>query len=93
MTDQLVREGLARDLVRLIQERRKEMDCEYTDRIEVGVVTESEELRTAVTENMAYICSETLATRLVLEPVPDAHSVDLKTSGHDLKQYVKVVQH
>ena len=93
MTDQLVREGLARDLVRLIQERRKEMDCEYTDRIEVGVVTESEELRTAITENMAYICSETLATRLVLESVPDAHSVDLKTSGHDLKQYVKVVQH
>ena len=93
MTDQLVREGLARDLIRLIQERRKEMDCEYTDRIEVGVVTESEELRTAVTENMAYICSETLATRLVLESVPDAHSVDLKTSGHELKQYVKVVQH
>ena len=32
LTPELIREGLARDVVRLIQERRKELDCQYTDR-------------------------------------------------------------
>ena len=51
LTDALIREGLARDLVRHIQDRRKELDCQYTDRIEVGIVTDSGELRPAIEEN------------------------------------------
>ncbi|MFM8250210.1 MAG: isoleucine--tRNA ligase, partial [Planctomycetota bacterium] len=41
LTPQLIREGLANDLVRLIQERRKELNLAYTDRIVIGLVTES----------------------------------------------------
>ena len=36
MTEALVAEGLARELVHAIQTRRKEMNCQYTDRIEIG---------------------------------------------------------
>ena len=32
LTEELLREGCARELVRLIQDRRKEMGCEITDR-------------------------------------------------------------
>ena len=45
LTPELIREGLARELVRTIQDRRKEMGCQFTDRIVVGVVTESAELQ------------------------------------------------
>ena len=42
LTAELIREGLARELVRTIQDRRKEMGCQFTDRIAVGIVTESD---------------------------------------------------
>ncbi len=45
LTNELVQEGLARDVVRVIQDRRKELGCEYTDRIRIGLVTDSDELR------------------------------------------------
>ena len=45
LTAELVRQGHANDLVRLIQDRRKQLDCQYTDRIAVGIVTESAELK------------------------------------------------
>ena len=52
LTPALVREGLARDVVRLIQERRKELDCQYTDRLRLGLVTSDEELRAAIVRLM-----------------------------------------
>ena len=66
LTPELVREGLARDLVRYIQERRKEIGCDYTDRISVTANTESDELKAAVQENEEYIKGETLAVELQL---------------------------
>jgi len=36
LTEELIAEGLARELVRLIQDRRKELACDYTDRIAVA---------------------------------------------------------
>ena len=64
LTPELIREGLARDLVRYIQERRKEIGCEYTDRISVAVESESDELNAAIQENADYIKRETLAVQL-----------------------------
>ena len=40
----LRREGIAKDLIRTIQNQRKEIACEYTDRIEVGIVSEDPEV-------------------------------------------------
>ena len=48
LTEELIAEGLSRDLIRAIQDRRKEIGCEFTDRIEVAVVTESPELQNAL---------------------------------------------
>jgi isoleucyl-tRNA synthetase len=68
LTPELVREGSVRDLVRLVNERRKELDCDFTDRIRLGVVTDSQDLTTALTENEAYIKNETLAVEVVQGP-------------------------
>ena len=85
LTASLIREGLVRDLVRFIQDRRKESGCEYTDRIHVGVVTDSEELREAVREYSDYIKIETLTDELLLEPLADTEPTDVKI-GDNLVQ-------
>ena len=70
LTPELLREGMARDVVRFIQDRRKELDLEYNDRIELYLVTNSNELRQALSENEAYIKGETLAVSISYE-APD----------------------
>ena len=91
LTEALLREGLARELVHAVQNRRRDMKCRYTDRIEVGVATESEELRAALRGNSDYINGETLSVKLVLEPLPEVEPADLKLSGHELTLYVRVI--
>ncbi|MEE2826294.1 MAG: isoleucine--tRNA ligase [Planctomycetota bacterium] len=70
LTEELVREGMARDAVRLIQDRRKELDLQFTDRIRLWLETENRELHQALSENGDYIASETLATEIQLEAPP-----------------------
>ena len=83
LTDALLREGLSRDVVRLIQEQRKQISCNYTDRIHVGIATDSKELELAVNENLDYIKSETLATELnfvaLAGATPTEHAVGEST--------------
>ncbi|MFO0870772.1 MAG: isoleucine--tRNA ligase [Pirellulales bacterium] len=70
LTPALVREGLANDLIRLIQDRRKDLALNYTDRITVRLHTDAEEIRAAVVENEAAIRSETLASLVEVTPGP-----------------------
>ena len=51
-------------MVRLIQERRKELDCQFTDRIEVAIVGAEGELAAAIDEFADYIQRETLANSI-----------------------------
>ena len=64
LTPDLIKEGLARELVNRIQNHRKESGLEVTDKIEV-FLKENAELEAAVSENKSYILSETLATSLI----------------------------
>ena len=91
LTDSLRQEGLARELVRLIQDRRKELQCDYTDRIEVGVVTGAEPLREAVAAFVDHVRQETLATRLDFAPLDGVAPVTLKAAGHELQLWVRIV--
>ena len=76
VTDELRREGTAKDIIRVIQSQRKELDCEYTQRIEVGIVTDDAEVAKAIQEHHEFICNETLADSLVNEPQSDVEAVD-----------------
>ncbi|WP_417747801.1 isoleucine--tRNA ligase [Rosistilla oblonga] len=88
LTPELVREGMARDLVRFVQERRKGMDLQFTDRIRVGVETDSEEVRQAIQENNAFICEETLAEDLALASLPETESVAGTLGDFEVQFYV-----
>src|SRR5207244_1787664 len=48
LTDELISEGWAREFVHAVQTCRRDKNCEYTDRIEIGVVTDDDQLQAAV---------------------------------------------
>ncbi len=92
LTPELVAEGFARDVVRLIQDRRKDIGCEYTDRIEIGLVTSSAELAMAIQQFRDYLAQETLAIKIVDQALPGVEPVTIQVLGHDLMAYVRVVK-
>jgi isoleucyl-tRNA synthetase len=89
----LIAEGFAYEIVRAIQNRRKEMNCRYTDRIAVGIVTDSAELHKAINDFALYIARETLTApgQLAAEPVAGVDGIELNLAGHAVTLYVKVL--
>ncbi|RZL13171.1 MAG: isoleucine--tRNA ligase, partial [Pedobacter sp.] len=60
ITDELKQEGIARELINRIQNLRKDLNFEVTDRITVSL-EDHQLIREAVLNNKAYICAEILA--------------------------------
>ena len=65
VTEELKREGMARDFIRLVQTLRKEKDFNISDRIELYYSTSDTDLSKAITENQAYIADQVLALKVV----------------------------
>ncbi|MCG8648674.1 MAG: DUF5915 domain-containing protein, partial [Pirellulales bacterium] len=76
VTDELRREGISKDLIRAIQNQRKAIQCEYSDRIEVAAVTDQQEVNTAISEHRQTICQETLAVALELQAIEGVRPVE-----------------
>ncbi len=73
LTDELRREGLARELINRIQNMRKDSGLNVSDRIKV-VFSASDQLQQAAAEHASYISSEVLAismTQWTDESLPD----------------------
>ena len=64
ISEELRKEGVARELVNRIQNLRKDSGLEVTDKIKLTVLN-FENLQTSVEENKAYIMSETLTSEMV----------------------------
>ena len=63
LTDELIDEGLARELVSKVQQLRKQNDYEMMDNITIEV-TADEAVNAAITKHADYIKKETLAVSL-----------------------------
>jgi isoleucyl-tRNA synthetase len=61
ITDELMQEGLAREIVNRVQNLRKTGGFEVTDRIEL-LIEKNDKINNAVAKYGDYICNETLAT-------------------------------
>ena len=66
LTPELIREGIARELINRIQNFRKDSGLEVTDKIDVFLKKEPK-LEAAILENKSYILSETLTENLTFE--------------------------
>jgi len=75
ITPELLREGFARDVVRHIQQTRKDSGLEIQDHIHVQWHSSDETLQAAVREYSDYIRRETLADSLREEPAISGDSV------------------
>ncbi len=63
LTEDLIDEGIARELVNRIQNIRKDNGLEVTDRIDITFVAD-ESLKQKIDKNIEYICSETLGEKI-----------------------------
>ena len=88
VTDELRREGIARELVSKIQNIRKSSGFEISDRIAV-TLSSNENSDAAVEEHKAYICNQVLADRLTIAEV--AEGTSLEFDGFVLQAIVEKV--
>jgi isoleucyl-tRNA synthetase len=87
ITNDLKKEGNAREFVNRIQTIRKESGFELTDRIAVKVLV-NEELQQSLVEYKTYICAEILADSLAFEPVL-TQGIDVEVNNAILKVNVQ----
>jgi isoleucyl-tRNA synthetase len=85
ITEELAREGMAREVVRHVQELRKKSGLEMEDRITLHFAAESPELLQAVEVHRSYISAETLAVEWSNAPLDgDSQAINVKVDGHPL---------
>ncbi|MCQ2547472.1 MAG: isoleucine--tRNA ligase [Clostridia bacterium] len=79
LTDELVAEGYAREIVSKLQQLRKQHDLEMMDNIKIYLDFAQDDegkVKAAVDSLKDYIMSETLAVELVEKPVDDKYDVN-----------------
>ena len=86
ITDELMQEGLAREIVNRVQNLRKTGGFEVTDRIEL-LIEKNEKTDAAVAKFNDYICNETLATITMVDTL-DVEAEEL-VEGINVKLMIK----
>jgi isoleucyl-tRNA synthetase len=84
VTEELAREGMAREVVRHVQELRKQAGLEMDDRIILYLGTNSAALQAAIEAHRQYIAAETLTVHWVESPPADGKSARVKVEGQEL---------
>ena len=75
MTEELLQEGIVRDIVRSIQNMRKERELDVTDRIILSI-TGSERVKAAVEVFQDYLSAETLTEKWLWQEGSEAQKVE-----------------
>ncbi len=91
LTDELIEEGIARELINRIQNLRKSSGLEITDRIEIEL-EDRPEIHNAVLHCGDYIASQVLATKLELsnsEALKLSNSEALEMDGYNVNINIK----
>ena len=87
ITPELKREGLMREVIRFVQNARKDAGLNVDDRISLWMQSEDAQLASAIEEHLGEIKAETLVADYV--PVTDGYSTDVKVEGSALKVALK----
>jgi isoleucyl-tRNA synthetase len=92
LTDELVAEGYAQDVKRLVQDLRKQRKLEFSDRIRLSLWTDSAELKAAVEHYAEYLRQETLALEVVWPDRESASAVTQEIGDYRLLIDLEVVR-
>ncbi len=78
ITDELRKEGLAREFINRVQNLRNEKNFDVIDKINIQILND-ESIYSTINENLDYICSETLAENLDWSDTenPDFEEIEL----------------
>lgn len=76
ITDDLRKEGIARELVNRIQNIRKSSGFDITDRINIEI-SDKEQVRDTISEYKDYIASQVLADKIILADVKNGQDIDM----------------
>lgn len=90
LTPELRAEGMARELVNRIQNLRKSMGLEITDRIRV-TLSHTPETEQALASFSDYISTQVLADALALTDIPAAEAADLDIDGLHVKALIEKI--
>jgi len=82
ITPDLHREGLMREIIRHVQNARKDAGLNVDDRIKLSLTTTSDQIKHAISEHYQTIADETLATNI--DSGEHAYSVTVSVEGEDL---------
>lgn len=85
MTEDLLLEGLSREVVRRIQSLRKDADFDIADHIEIVYTTDTDQLKRAIEAFADYIKAETLAEHMNPMDGADGFTVETFDSKQDIK--------
>ncbi len=86
LTPELKNEGLARDIVRNVQNLRKQAGLDISDRITLSLITDSPALTAAAKQCGDYIRKETLAIEIsATSPSSEPASTEVKIDGQPLR--------
>jgi isoleucyl-tRNA synthetase len=78
ITEKLREEGIARELINRIQNIRKDSDFEVTDKINLKI-EKHDKINSSISNNISYICTETLAVNLdLVDKIDSADSVSVE---------------
>ncbi len=91
ITPELKFEGIARDFVNKIQNYRKDSGFEVTDKINIQLLNNNEELATAIANNKNYIAEEVQAVSLEIVKAIDG-AVELEMEEYLLNVKVEVAK-
>jgi isoleucyl-tRNA synthetase len=87
VTAELAREGLGRDVVRLVQQARRDAGLEVSDRITL-TLDAPEPVVDAVGEHETFVAGEVLATSVAYAPVAEPTLVGTVSDGHEVRVLV-----
>ncbi|MCF7958059.1 MAG: DUF5915 domain-containing protein, partial [Phycisphaerae bacterium] len=89
INDELKREGMARDIVRHIQQTRKDTGLEIQNHIKITWQTNDDTLKEAINEHQDYIRSETLCDEMGNGDVAGPDVKEVNITGTTLKLQVE----
>ena len=86
LSKELKEEGVAREFINRIQNHRKDIGLNVTDKINISLKSNLE-INRALNNNLNYICSETLANSLAFVDTISSDSIEIDLGDGEITEF------